>query len=290
MVGAGVLAVGGPAVNVAVRTSLGLVNETGSAGIDQLVADPLAYARGIFLTGTYPVTTWIVYALIGILLGRGVLAAIQAGTLHRFAVRSLVVGAAAAMSAHVLSTAAYFAFARNDLLSDLLSRVDPEQLAPMKDRIDEFLLGTGYGAPTGWAALALDVPHTGTVLDIARGVGVATAIIGACLLLPLRTPAPILLRPVLAAGSAPLTSYAAHLLLLALTSGVWMIEGLPLPRFTGWTAFLANVGLLLALGAALALVGRRGPLETPLGRLAAIPAEWARRNGSSHPTNSRGAA
>jgi uncharacterized membrane protein YeiB len=96
--------------------------------------------------------------------------------------------------------------------------------------------------------LATDAPHTSTPLDLLGTAGVAVAVLGLALLLARR--AALLLAPLAAAGSMPLTLYSAHVVAL--------------DRFAvddpvrGWLVHVA-------LGLAAALVWRRrvgrGPLE-----------------------------
>jgi uncharacterized membrane protein YeiB len=110
-------------------------------------------------------------------------------------------------------------------------------------------------------------PHTGGVPEIVGSGGFGAAVLGLCLLLgrPLR----ILLLPLAAVGSMPLTAYTGHLLVMV------VLIGGPFGSYldgsnTVWGR--TSLGLLVAATLWVALVGR-GPLERLVARLSRPRAE-----------------
>src|SRR6478735_99038 len=98
----GLLAAVVPVVNWWTRAELGVVSELWSPGFLD-VQDPVRLVRAVLLTGTYPALTWLVYLLIGMLLGRAVMSA-GAGRSRRLAGGLAAAGAALAAAAAALST------------------------------------------------------------------------------------------------------------------------------------------------------------------------------------------
>ena len=235
-------------------------------------ADPMEVVRGLFFTGMYPVPTWIVYVLVGIVVGRSLTAASDAG-LRRVALRLCVVGAFLAAAATALSLA-------------VAGPITAILVAIMDDRtmVETAYFGTAFGAPISGDALWLlsPAPHSGTLFDLAITTGWALIALGLTLavgsVLPDR--AKRLLEPLRATGAAPLTVYTAHVLAvsvvsllaatMALTEMPWFLSSAAL-----WGLHIAGA---LAIGAVLASLQRRGPLEalvTAAGRRAASP--WRAR-------------
>lgn len=146
----------------------------------------------------------------------------------------------------------------------------PEQLGE-PDRlsvVDDVIKIQGFGAPAfalGWPTLFLDTPHTGTALDILRGVGAAILVIGAMLGIAtvLRPVAARFLRPLRATGGAPLSVYALHLTTLAVAANIGPEGPAQAPTWyqVGPGAFVLSVAVALVFGTVLAVLGRRGPLE-----------------------------
>ncbi|MEB4614240.1 hypothetical protein OOT08_06280, partial [Leucobacter sp. M11] len=229
-------------------------------------AEPVDAFRRLLITGSYPALTWLGVVLLGMLVARGLLAARDRGTERRFALGTAGLGVA--LAAAGLGVAAWA-----EAPAGSLALADAEQGTRP--------LWTGWLGDSGWAALLLAEPHTGTVPDVARGVGIALVVIAACLLLTWALPGPALtaLRPVTAAGAAPLTAYTAHILLLN-----WLTSLEPdgaVARFSdeapwwlsGGGAIALHLGMVLALGALLAALGRRGPLETLTSTAASLAAQ-----------------
>jgi uncharacterized membrane protein len=201
------------------------------------LADPGQLASELLLTGYYPVVPWLAYLLVGLALGRADLRD-----------RSLL----AALAGGGLGLA---------LLSTQASRslVDPVVASEN---------ATGmYGttpADGDWSWLLVVAPHSATPFDLAQTIGSAVCVIALCLLLGALLPraAGVALAVVFGAGTTTLTLYTLHVVMR--TPEVWPAE---VPA-----AYLSHVVVLLAVGAVVVLLGRRGPLET----VAGLPVRWAR--------------
>lgn len=277
---AGLLAVVGPVVNVAVRASLDVESEGGGLGWVEL-ADPLVPLRAVFLTGTYPVVTWLVYVLVGMALAKVLLAAREAGTDRRFLVRVLAGGAALVAGSLVLSTVVYEAAGRAAAVAAY-----PTFTA---EQVDLLASESGWGAPldTGWWAFALQAPHTGAPLDVLRGVGVALVVVSAMLLLAGALPGWALrvVEPLRAAGAAPLTVYTLHVLGVGVTGLAIdaLVEAGGFTEVPWWylgpRILVLHVACAVAVGVVLAALGRRGPLETAVSAVSRRTGAWAAGTG-----------
>ena len=201
------------------------------------LADPGQLASELLLTGYYPVVPWLAYLLAGIALGR--LDLRDASLLGALALGGL---GTAVLATRVSATL-----------------VDPAVASEN---------ATGmYGttpADGDWDWLLVVAPHSATPFDLAQTIGSAVLVICVCLLLERLLPraATVVLGVVLGAGAATLTLYSLHVVML--TSRVWPEEE---P-----SAYATHVVVLLALGAVLRLLRRRGPLEA----LAGLPVRLAR--------------
>jgi hypothetical protein len=112
--------------------------------------------------------------------------------------------------------------------------------------------------------MLLVAPHSATPFDLAQTIGSALFVIGGCLLVERALPraATAVVAVLFGAGTMTLTLYSLHVLMR--TPGFWPAEE---P-----SAYLSHVVVLLGIGAAFVLVGRRGPLET----IAGLPVRLAR--------------
>lgn len=201
------------------------------------LADPVQLASELLLTGYYPVVPWLAYLLAGLALGR--LDLRDTSLLGALALGGL--GTA------VLATR----------VSGLL--VDPAVASENATG----MFGT-TPADGDWDWLLVVAPHSATPFDLAQTIGSAVLVICVCLLLERLLPraATVVLGVVLGAGAATLTLYSLHVVML--TPRVWPEEE---P-----SAYATHVVVLLALGAVLRLLRRRGPLEA----LAGLPVRLAR--------------
>ncbi|TAK70254.1 MAG: DUF1624 domain-containing protein [Actinomycetota bacterium] len=199
-------------------------------------ADPLGQLRDVGLTGYYPVLSWSAYLLAGMAVGRLALRRWQVGL-------GLLVGGA--VLAGVAHTASW-------LLLDVAGG------AAVVDPAGQLATTARYGTtPTdSWWWLAVDVPHSGTPLDLAATIGSSLFVLGLALLAVRLLPR--LLFPLAAVGAMPLTLYCVHVVVLAVPD---------VPRSSPAALLTQAVVALLAATAWRVFVGR-GPLETLVGTVA----------------------
>ncbi|WP_431835514.1 heparan-alpha-glucosaminide N-acetyltransferase domain-containing protein [Cellulomonas sp. Y8] len=238
----------------------------------------------LLLQGAYPATTWLPLLLAGMALGR-----CRLGT-TRVALRLLAGGVLLAVLGHgagaaldpgdaTASSGAGSSGVAIDAQGNVLEPGSGD--APQVDQ--DAASSSGDVEVPGYperlresvdvrrlADVALSsAPHSGGTLEIVGAGGVATAVLGGCLLLsrPLR-PA---LVPLAAVGSMPLTCYTLHVVSVAV-----LIEpgGLLVHRLTedgapgGSGLFTWSVAVALVGCTAWALTLGRGPLERLTGRAA----------------------
>lgn len=232
-------------VTAAAHAGLGMPMEGGSLPLPDLVLHPVDSLRAIFLSGTYPVITWLVYVLMGVLVGRALTAA------RRRARVPLV--------AAVLAGAGLALFVAATMTSDvILGALAPDERAL-------FYPPSYGGAPTteAWGQWVAQ-PHTGTIADIARTAGLAVAVIGLCVLLLDRRDGsarrPFIVRWLQTTGAAPLTIYVFHYL-LTFTMSSLQYGGVPGALLWAWQTLA-----ILWVGLTLLLTGWRGPLEALIAR------------------------
>ena len=252
---------GGP-LNAAARAALEVPDFEGrSVSFETFGEDPVEALRALLLTGVYPAVTWAVLLLAGLLVGRLLVRATTRGGLPRAAAALAATGAAAAAAAQLLSSA-------------VVADPDAFGLDPAVAPDPELLTASAGGAPLApelWAQL-LATPHSGSPADLVRTAGIAAAVIGLLVLLcDIRDARlPRALDVVRAAGAAPLTIYALHVIVTGWLLGPVMedpallLEG----RLPWWVlgagAFALHLAGALAIGAILSATGRRGPLEALL--------------------------
>lgn len=262
LVSAGVLAVVGPILNVNLRRMLDVIGEGGGVSWPQW-GEPLVALRAVFVTGTYPVITWIVYVLVGMAVAKVLISARRNSSEPRFIAWTAGAGALLAVFAVSASSLVYGLFGR----AAMIATMPPEASAA----IDSLIGSPGFGAPLSpeWWALTLQTPHTGTTLDILRGVGIALFVIASMLFLARVLPSAALrvLEPIRAAGAAPLTVYTVHVLAAAVATFVLASSGqIDAPAEIPWWYLgpaILGIHILgaVVIGAILAALKRRGPLE-----------------------------
>lgn len=239
--------------------------EVGSASWFDL-ADPVVFLRGVFVSGAYPALTWIVYVMVGIVVGRLVIAARDTGTVRALGIRLAAIGTM--VSAGVFATAMLIAGPLGGLAAYAADTGTSSGIA----RDDYFV--SSYGVPTddSWWLLASPAPHSGSFPDLAITAGLAVAVIGALLVVgqTLGRVGERVLGPVLAAGGAPLTVYTLHVIVAAFAAALAMPDGYlesgeqPWWFVSGWIWLVHIVGALL-VGTGLMLARSRGPLERFVG-------------------------
>lgn len=198
----------------------------GQLGLDAL-ADPGELLVTLSLTGYYPVLPWTTYLLAGMAVGRLDLRR------PRVAVGLLAGGTVLALAATAVSAA--------------LLGPGGGAAAIGQGALEQHRYGT---TPTDtWWWLAVDLPHSGTPLDLAHTTGSALAVLGVLLLLA-RWARPLVWVPA-AVGAVPLTLYTLHVIAVSVYPGS---DGSPL-------LWLEHVLAAMLIGVALRLAGRRGPLE-----------------------------
>ncbi|SDH66844.1 heparan-alpha-glucosaminide N-acetyltransferase domain-containing protein [Agrococcus jejuensis] len=232
---------------------------------DDLDGSPWAALVDLVATGEYPAVTWVPMLAVGILVARAVLAARSTNRARVLGLGLLGVGAVVGTAATVVSQrvmdAEADAWAAEQGFTELLP----------------WLLRFGTGTPpdASWWWQATAIPHTGTIGDVARGVGVGVAVIGALVaLLPPGSRLPRALAPVRAAGAAPFTIYTLHVCALLAASVAWGLAGggevavgaggettLPPWYVAGFGILGLHVLGTLVLGALLARADAKGPLE-----------------------------
>lgn len=201
-------------------------------------AGPLA--SELLVTGYYPALPWLAYLLLGLGVGRLALRS------TRVAGRIAVAGAGIALLAHGSSAVLLGPLGGAERIGATLGLPPGDQLDGL---LDEGLFGN---VPTGTAWwLAVDAPHTTTPLDLAATGGTALLVLGLALLVTAR--AALLLAPLAAIGSMPLTLYTTHVAVLSVVDDA-----------DPETSYLVQV----AVGVVFAVLWRRhvgrGPLEAAL--------------------------
>lgn len=105
-------------------------------------------------------------------------------------------------------------------------------------------------------------PHTNTTFEILGGIGVGIAVIMVCMMLTRLSIARIILWPVIAAGSMPLTIYSAHIVAFGINTDFFQSNG------------IAGLAWLIAPALLFAPLWlwkfKRGPLEWCLYRLSTV--------------------
>lgn len=228
-----VLAVVGPVVTIAVRTTL--VN----VGVPLLGAWDLAFGE------FYPVATWLVFPLAGLALGRTDLRAL--GT----QLRLVLGGGAAAVVGYWLGHLATEARDASDLTP--LEPSFDEPLPPLRDVLDQLPGSVLHDLLTAQ-------PHSGTPFEILGSGGFVVAVLGLCLLLT-RGAGRFWLAPVAAVGALSLTVYSVHIVAIRLILPDLYVD-ISLDYFAAFTcwALLGATAWRLAFG--------QGPLERAIGFVA----------------------
>jgi len=243
------------------RAELVVPYEVGSASWLDL-EDPLRLVRGLLVTGVYPVGTWLVYTMVGLVVGRAVLAVVaEPARLRVLGIRLAAIGAGIAAVAVSLSWVLAVPLGGLDRLAE-----DRADLG--RPGVAELFLAEQFGGPPAGSPwwLASPAPHTGTTFDLAITCGTSLLALGLCLAIgaSLGPRARLALAPLGAAGGAPLTVYTAHVLAAGLVDALASLEpwddGIPW-QVSSLQLWLLHVAGALLIGLVLALLSRRGPLE-----------------------------
>jgi len=238
LVAAGAVAVVAPVASYLLRPHLpaqDFANPTWSS-----LADPGRLLSDLLLAGVYPAVPWAAYLLTGLAVGQ--LALDRSAT----AVRLVAAGAALWAGAAAASALLLGPLGGYDALGELIGTSDREAVV---EAIGHAFFGN---VPTdSWWLLAVDARHSSTTPDLVGTTGTALLALGACLLLSRRTE--LLLAPLSAVGSMPLTVYTAHLAVLHAT------DTSDPTRY-----YLLQVGTALVVAPLWRRFVGRGPLEAAL--------------------------
>jgi hypothetical protein len=196
--------------------------------------DPVSMFGDLFLTGYYPVFTWITYLLAGLAVGRSDLYAART----RWGLAGL--GIALAVGSWLVS-----ALLMGPLGGEAVIGPPAEHYA-------------GTTPTDSWWQLAVFAPHSGTPIDLVHTTGTALAVIGLCLVIAQAA------RPAIAwlagAGGMTLSLYTAHVMGMATELGFDNRSALYV-----WHAVTA-----LLVGAIWRYWVGRGPLETLSANISAV--------------------
>ncbi len=247
-----------------------------SPSVSQLEQPSLLVSEVLF-TGYYPVLVWTAYLAVGMALGRTDLRGMRSRTLA-------LLGAAAAATAVLAEIVSDRLLARDGVARaldrDLYRFLDRDQeatLAEIRRQVDGGMFGQ-TPVDGAWQWLLVSAPHSSTTPDLLRTGGSAVAVIVAALLL-VRLLGPGSTRGLAVltgAGAATFTFYTLHVLM---TSDL-------LPPGPDDRGTVVQYAVVVLLGAALALVGRRGPAEAVMVAAARL-VERAVRPGSGTSARSR---
>ena len=287
---AAVLGLGFGWLNITLRRSLEVHMEGPHINVGFITSDPLGTLRAIFVTGEYPAITWVTYLLVGMLIGRALTSATARGALGRTAAKLAVIGGAVFVVSQLVS---------NWLLGKLIDFGVIEPQASQQMSHTEILQAAqtqllqvgGSGAPPSPHIVSqlLAVPHSGSIMDLARTIALSALVIGLLVWLCDRerpqASASVatspglgarLLDTVRAAGAAPLTIYTTHIVVSGIIQGTFVRSaeqagGLPETGIPWWVmgpgALALQLAGVLAIGAVLSITKRRGPLETLLSKI-----------------------
>ena len=233
-----------PVVSMVVRPHL--PPRVGGSPTPGDLLDPGRLAADLLFTGYYPAAVWVAYLLAGLAVGRSSLRR------PRTAATMAGLGAALVVGAALLSRAL---LARPGAQDALRAEFPYDVTDPAMQ--DAFLVhGLSGSTPPGtWWWLAVETPHSGTPLDLARTIGSALLVIGVCLLVT--RAGTRLWAAAFGAGAMTLSLYTLHVLVMA--EGYW-------PHLE--RDYTEQVILVLGTGAVFALLGLRGPLEWLVGETA----------------------
>lgn len=260
---AALLGVAGPLASFALRSTvitdyrIGITpsfdNFTSAHGL-------LEAARGLLLTGPYPVLTWLPFLLAGMAIGRLDLHA--TATRVRLAASGAVL-AAASYAASLLLMGPLGGYRR--IIAHLPDVTTPEQ-------VDLAARSTAGLVPTTDPGFLLTTAgHSGAPLEIWATSGLAMLIIGVALIVADRVG--VLLLPLSSIGALALTSYAGHIVVIYLLGLDGMIQLLTLYLYL---PLLVLIGVTMLVTTVWRQLLGRGPLEWVLHKAGTAVGDLAR--------------
>ena len=222
-----------------------------SPTLGTLLTDPAGLLAVLFLTGSYPIVTYLSFVFAGMAVGRLDLSS------RRVASWLLGGGLATAVLAKLGSA---FLLYRLGGLERLIQAAGADGARGAVSK-QELLWSPDQGS--SWWYLALSSPHSHTPLDVLHTSGTAMAVLGATLLLARLPVATRVLHPIAAAGTMTLTLYSGHLVILA--TGI--LDDEPTALFL----------LMIVVATSFAVLWRRRYGQGPVERFVAAAAGRARR-------------
>lgn len=233
-----IMAVAIPVWSHFARQSLPVAPEAVNFTFLDVIQDPAGVGTQLLLTGVYPAIPWVAYIALGIALGR-------VRPRRLIGLMWMVGGGVLALLASMASWI---------LLRPMGGIQELAEVAQDYMSLDKFTTTLVWGAggtlptDTPWW-LAVRAPHTTTPLDLLYTMGVAMAVLGACIIVNVVVPG--VFRPLSTMGSMPLTMYSLHLL---------MSTALEWPDWVAFEFWL-QVMILMAFALLWSRRYRRGPLE-----------------------------
>ncbi|MCW2616373.1 MAG: hypothetical protein JWN08_3367 [Frankiales bacterium] len=185
-----------PVISQQVRDQLP-ERDPSSPGFSRL-GEPGPLLSELLLTGYYPAAAWLAYLVLGLAVGRL--------ALHRAGVAVGIATCGAGLMASSVG-------ASRLLLGPLGGEDELTRYLGAPPDVQSGFFGNVPTDPGWW--LAVDAPHSTTPPDLAGTAGAALLVLGVALLVARR--AAVLLAPLAAVGSMPLSLYTAHVVLLGLT-------------------------------------------------------------------------
>lgn len=230
-------------------------------------ADPVLLITDLVVTGHYPLMIWIVYILVGILLGR-IIVSLRNNSRSVSALWTMF--ASGGVLTVITLSVHYLVKYSTSVVSDVASLTEWSA-----ERSSAYLNVSGNSLPSvlnpEWFLLA--TAHTGSHGELLQNIGVAVMIISGALLLfrLLPSASAVVLTPFAFIGSIPLSMYVFHLGVLA----VLRLDGGNLSQFSFFGADLSDgtvmvlfvlifvsYGLVRSMGASHSRGTKSGPLES----------------------------
>ncbi|OJX71305.1 MAG: hypothetical protein BGO95_09740 [Micrococcales bacterium 73-13] len=196
---------------------------------------PMGSALYEYLTGFYPVVTWVVFMLLGLGVGRLAIEStrVQAGL--------VAVGAGICAVGYALGS----------LLAPLgapMAAFGVERLTADVHSLDGVIAVTG-------SSLLGAAPHSGSPFEVVGSSGFALAVIGLCLLAARARPMRVLLTPLSSMGQMALTIYTAQVV------AVWVLVVSTQQRPNDWAVFWCFAVASMAIAVLWRALRGQGPLE-----------------------------
>lgn len=243
-------AVGGPMVSFLLRYGWQRVDPSHRVPSLADLSDPGEVLTTLFVTGTYPVITWMPFVLAGMAVGRLDLRN------TRLLWRLTALGTALATLGYGTSWLIIDAGGVDTRLQAATDRLfDAPGTVSVQQTLDWYM---GSIPPNDPIWLVVAQGHSGTPFEVIGATGVAVAVLGLCCLAFARSPVPRYAAVLAAVGAMSLTVYTAHLI------AGWS----PLtPGAGSWLRLLTYTAAALAGAALWTHAVGKGPLEQAMALL-----------------------